>query len=109
VPAESELTPLEAEGKVTFDRSCAHCHGGTGLTTPSSGPPTQLRYFNIFTSCPRPPSFPEGPCTALAHTVRTYEVTITDTIPLALCPLPLFQLAVGRPPRQHARLHVCLE
>jgi hypothetical protein len=97
-PADSDLTPLEADGKVTFQRACAHCHGGNGLTTPSSDPPTQLRYFNIFTSCPRPPSFPEGPCTALAHTIRTYEVTITETIPLALCPLPPIPAGCGPAP-----------
>jgi cytochrome c peroxidase len=91
-PAPSEvLTPEEQAGQVVFQRTCAHCHGGTAGSTPISqvlpAPTgTLFRYFDISSACPRPVD-PTGrfrfkACNAaeglghLASTVRTYEITM---------------------------------
>ena len=76
------LTELEEEGKVVFQRACAHCHGGPGQST--TVPPIG-RYHDISTQCPRPVDtvqparFAFAPCPErLSRNVRTYEITLSD-------------------------------
>ena len=45
------LNELEQQGKVVFERACAHCHGGAGQST--TRPPI-VRFHDINTQCPRP-------------------------------------------------------
>jgi cytochrome c peroxidase len=73
------LDALQAQGKVTFIRSCAQCHGGPGMSTPQ---PPVVRFHDISTQCPRPvdtvspPRFLFTPCPdRLARNARTYEIT----------------------------------
>jgi hypothetical protein len=77
------LSELEQQGKVVFERACAHCHGGPGQSTPQ--PPVVIRYADINTQCPRPVDtvqparFAFAPCPErLARNARTYEVTLID-------------------------------
>jgi cytochrome c peroxidase len=76
------LTPLEQEGKLVFQRSCAQCHGGAGQSTPQS---PVVRMHDIFTQCPRrvdvvtPARFNFAPCPPrLARNARTYEITLIN-------------------------------
>ena len=76
------LSPLQAQGKAVFQRACAQCHGGPGLSTPQ---PPVLRYHDISTQCPRPVDtvsparFNFRPCDpTLSSHARTYEITMTD-------------------------------
>jgi cytochrome c peroxidase len=76
------LTALQQQGKVVFERACAHCHAGPNHTTPK---PPIVRYGDIVTQCPRPidtaspPRFVFKACPArLARNARTYEITLLD-------------------------------
>src|SRR5690606_21165835 len=80
--ADPPLNVLERQGKVVFDRACAHCHGGPGQSTPEVLP---VRFHDIVTQCPRPVDtvnparFAFKPCPArLARNARTYEITLAD-------------------------------
>jgi cytochrome c peroxidase len=77
--ADPPLTALEQQGKVVFDRACAHCHGGPGQST--TGAPI-VRFHDILSQCPRrvdtvvPARFAFKPCPErLARNARTYEIT----------------------------------
>jgi cytochrome c peroxidase len=76
------LTPLQAQGKVVFNRACTQCHGGPGLSTPQS---PVLRYHDIATQCPRPVDtvtparFNFTPCDpTISKNARTYEITMAN-------------------------------
>ena len=81
------LDAVEQQGKVIFDRACAQCHGGPGLSTPQ---PPVVRFHDIATQCPRPVDtrpahvssparFNFAPCPPrLARNARTYEITKPD-------------------------------
>jgi cytochrome c peroxidase len=82
---DPELTELEQQGKVVFNRACAQCHGSTlhpGTSTPDVTLPgirTIARYHNIFTACPRPTTDGYAPCPSrLARNARTYRITLAD-------------------------------
>jgi cytochrome c peroxidase len=76
------LTELEQQGKVVFQRACAHCHGGPGQST------TQMpvvRFHDISTQCPRPVDtvtparFAFAACAPqLARNARTYEIMLAN-------------------------------
>jgi cytochrome c peroxidase len=73
------LNALQTQGKSTFVRSCAQCHGGPGMSTPQ---PPVVRFHDISTQCPRPVDtvtparFAFTPCAPrLARNVRTFEIT----------------------------------
>jgi cytochrome c peroxidase len=73
------LSALQQQGKATFERSCAQCHGGPGMSTTQ---PPVVRFHDISTQCPRPvdtvspPRFQFTPCPErLARNARTYEIT----------------------------------
>jgi len=73
------LNALEQQGKAVFERACAQCHGGPGLSTPQL---PVVRYHDIASQCPRPVDtatpvrFVFTPCPArLARNARTYEIT----------------------------------
>jgi cytochrome c peroxidase len=80
--ADPPLSGLEQAGKLVFERACAQCHGGPGLST------TQVpvvRYHDIFSSCPRPVDnvtparFNFKPCPErLVRNARTYEITLPN-------------------------------
>ncbi len=77
---DPRLNALEQQGKVVFERACAHCHGGPGQSTAQL---PVVRMHDIFTQCPRPvdtrrrpPRFNFAPCPPrLARNARTYEIT----------------------------------
>jgi len=76
------LSALQAQGKTTFIRSCAQCHGGPGMSTPQ---PPVVRFHDISTQCPRPVDTVSParwlftPCPArLARNARTYEITLIN-------------------------------
>jgi cytochrome c peroxidase len=76
------LNELEQQGKVVFERACAHCHGGVGQSTTQA---PVLRFPDIFTQCPRPldtvtpARFAFAPCSpSLARNARTYEITLPN-------------------------------
>ena len=82
---DPELNELEQQGKAIFNRACATCHGGAmhpSTSTPDatlSGIRTIMRYFNIFTACPRPAPDGFAPCLQrLARNARTYRITLAD-------------------------------
>jgi cytochrome c peroxidase len=82
---DPELTELEQQGKLVFNRACGQCHGGTlhpGESTPDTTLPgirTIARYHNIFTACPRPTTDAFAPCPQrLERNARTYRVTLAD-------------------------------
>jgi cytochrome c peroxidase len=83
---DPELTPVQELGKGIFNRACATCHGGPhhpSTTTPDVTLPTVVapvaRYFNIRTSCPRPPEDTFAPCPQrLARNARTYQITLAN-------------------------------
>jgi cytochrome c peroxidase len=73
------LNALEAQGKVVFQRACAHCHGGPGQSTTQA---PVVRFHDISTQCPRPVDtvtparFVFAPCPPeLSRNARTYEIT----------------------------------
>ena len=75
------LNRLERQGKAVFERACAQCHGGPGLSTPEF--PVN-RFTSISSQCPRPvdtaspPRFAFAPCpTRLVRNARTYEITLS--------------------------------
>ncbi|HWK09462.1 MAG TPA: hypothetical protein VNR64_05395, partial [Vicinamibacterales bacterium] len=76
------LTPLQEQGKTVFNRACAQCHGGPGLSTTQR---PVLRYHDIGTQCPRPVDtatparFAFTPCDpTISKNARTYEITLPD-------------------------------
>jgi cytochrome c peroxidase len=76
------LNELEQQGKVVFERACAHCHGGAGQSTTQ---PPVLRFHDINTQCPRPVDtvtparFAFAPCSpSLERHARTYEITLAN-------------------------------
>jgi cytochrome c peroxidase len=76
------LNELEQQGKVVFERACAHCHGGAGQST--TRPPVR-RFHDINTQCPRPVDtviparFVFAPCApSLERNARTYEITLAN-------------------------------
>jgi cytochrome c peroxidase len=82
---DPELNELEQQGKAIFNRACATCHGGAlhpSTSTPDatlSGIRTIMRYFNIFTACPRPAPDGFAPCLQrLARNALTYRITLAD-------------------------------
>jgi cytochrome c peroxidase len=102
------LNALQAQGKVTFIRSCAQCHGGPGMSTPQ---PPVVRFHDIATQCPRPVDtvsparFAFTPCPAqLARNARIYEITlINGTVARRVSSDPgraLLSGFVGGPPGQ---------
>jgi cytochrome c peroxidase len=79
---DPRLSELEQQGKVVFQRACAHCHGGPGQSTTE---PPVVRFHDINTQCPRPVDtvqparFAFAPCSErLARNTRTYEITLAD-------------------------------
>ena len=91
------LDPLEAAGKLVFDRACGQCHGNQAGHPSSSvpillgaaGTPTGIvRYHDVMTACPRPvdnvvpPRFDFKPCSvSQMKNVRTYEITNSGVAP----------------------------
>jgi cytochrome c peroxidase len=80
--ADRPLTALEQQGKVVFERACAHCHGGPGQSTTQA---PVVRFHDISTQCPRPVDsatparFAFAPCAPqLARNARTYEITMAN-------------------------------
>ena len=78
--ADPPLNALERQGKATFTRSCAQCHGGPGQATTQA---PVIRFHDIFSQCPRPVDtatparFNLQPCPPrLARNARTYEITL---------------------------------
>jgi len=102
---DPELNELEQRGKVVFNRACAQCHGGTlhpSTSTPDatlSGIRTIVRYQNIFTACPRPPTDGISPCPQrLARNARTYRITLANgTFQLVTTSDPGRLLLTGQP------------
>jgi hypothetical protein len=89
---DRRLSALEQQGKAVFERACAQCHGGPGLSTPQATPQVPpapvVRFHNIFSQCPRPvdtavPSrFAFTACPPqLARNVRTYEIALSVPTP----------------------------
>jgi cytochrome c peroxidase len=77
------LSGLEQAGKIVFERSCSHCHGGPGQSTTQL--PVVARYHDIATQCPRPVDtasparFNFKPCPErLARNARMYEITLPN-------------------------------
>jgi cytochrome c peroxidase len=75
------LNRLERQGKAVFERACAQCHGGPGLST--SAFPVN-RFTNISSQCPRPvdtaspPRFAFAACPQrLARNARIYEIALS--------------------------------
>jgi cytochrome c peroxidase len=80
---DAPLSRLEQAGKLVFERSCAHCHGGPGQSTTQA--PVVARFHDIATQCPRPVDtaaparFNFKPCPErLARNARTYEITLPN-------------------------------
>jgi cytochrome c peroxidase len=76
------LNELEQQGKVVFERACAHCHGGAGQSTTQA---PVIRFHDINTQCPRPVDtvtparFTFAPCSpGLERNARTYEITLAN-------------------------------
>jgi cytochrome c peroxidase len=79
---DPELTPLEQQGKVVFERACSQCHGGPGQSTPQA---PVIRFHDISSQCPRPVDpvtparFAFAPCPPrLAGNARTYEIALAN-------------------------------
>lgn len=91
------LDDLEMQGKATFNRSCAQCHGNldghpsgsTPILQGTQGTPTGLvRYHSIASACPRPvdtavpPRFSFAACSpSQMKNVRTYQITNSGVAP----------------------------
>jgi len=99
---DPELNELEQQGKVTFNRACAQCHGGT-LHPSGSTPETTfvrplVRYHNIQTACPRPATDGFAPCPErLARNARTYRITLANGIQFVTTSDPGRLLLTGQP------------
>lgn len=80
---DPELTELEQQGKVVFNRACAQCHGGTlhpSMSTPEAAIVRPIvRYHNIQTACPRPllDGFAQCP-PRLQRNARKYQITLAS-------------------------------
>src|SRR5258705_8903206 len=80
---DPELSELEQQGKVVFNRACAQCHGGT-LHPSGSTPETTfvrplVRYHNIQTAFPLPTTDGYTPCPQrLARNARKYRITLAN-------------------------------
>jgi hypothetical protein len=80
---DPELSQLEQQGKVVFNRACAQCHGGT-LHPSGSTPETAIvrplvRYHNIQAAGPRPAADGFSPCPQrLNRNARTYQITLAN-------------------------------
>jgi cytochrome c peroxidase len=78
---DPKLTAFEKQGKATFIRSCAVCHGGPGQSlTPL---PVAFRFGDINTQCPRavdtvtPARWNFAPCPQrLTRNAQTFEITL---------------------------------
>jgi cytochrome c peroxidase len=86
--ADRGLNAVEEQGKVTFARACAQCHGGPGQSTPQATPNVPpapvIRFHNIASTCPRPVDtatparFAFAACPPrLARNARTYEIVLS--------------------------------
>jgi cytochrome c peroxidase len=80
---DPELSPLEADGKVVFNRACAQCHGGSlhpSTSTADAGIVRPIvRYHSILTACPRPATDGYAPCPArLNRNARSYRITLAN-------------------------------
>lgn len=82
---DPELTEFEQQGKAVFNRACATCHGGVrhpSGSTPDATLPgirTIVRYTNVQTACPRPPTDGFAPCPPrLARNARVYRITLPN-------------------------------
>jgi cytochrome c peroxidase len=78
---DGELTELEQQGKVVFNRACGQCHGSSAHPSTSTAethfPRPIVRYHNIFSACPRPAVDGFAPCAPrLERNARTYRVTL---------------------------------
>jgi cytochrome c peroxidase len=100
---DPELTEVEQQGKVVFNRACAQCHGGS-LHPSGSTPETAflrpiVRYHNISTACPRPAGDGFAPCPErLARNARTYRITLANgTFQFATTSDPGRLLLTGQP------------
>jgi cytochrome c peroxidase len=83
VDPDPELTELEQQGKVIFNRACAQCHGGalhpSGSTSETTFVRPLVRYHNIQTACPQPTTDGFLPCPdRLARNARRYRITLAD-------------------------------
>ena len=100
---DPELTQLEQEGKVVFNRACAQCHGGT-LHQSTSTPDAALvrpivRYHSIVSACPRPTTDGFAACPArLNRNARTYRITLANgTVQTVMTSDPGRLLLTGQP------------
>ncbi len=80
---DPELSELEQQGKLVFNRACAQCHGGTlhpsGSTPEAAFVRPVVRYHNIQTACPRPATDGFAPCPQrLARNARSYRITLAN-------------------------------
>jgi cytochrome c peroxidase len=80
---DPELSELEQQGKVVFNRACAQCHGGAlhpgGSTPEASIVRPIVRYHNIQTPCPHPATDGFSPCPQrLNRNARTYQITLAN-------------------------------
>lgn len=76
------LNALEQQGKVVFQRACAHCHGGAGQSTVQA---PIVRFHDINTQCPRPVDtvtparWNFAPCAPrLERNARIYEIRLAN-------------------------------
>jgi cytochrome c peroxidase len=77
------LNALEQQGKVVFQRACAHCHSGPGQS--GAAPGLALRFHDIGSQCPRsvdtvtPPRWVFKPCPpSLARNARAFEILLIN-------------------------------
>ena len=80
---DPELSQLEADGKVVFNRACAQCHGGSLHPSTSTADAALVRpivrYHSIGTVCPRPTTDGFAPCPArLNRNARSYRITLAN-------------------------------
>jgi cytochrome c peroxidase len=82
---EPPLDDLETMGKKVFDRACGTCHGGPGMSTPTTGAQNFIRFHDDFAECPRPVDTASParwnlpPCPpAFARNEQTYEISFAD-------------------------------
>jgi len=80
---DPELSQLEQDGKLVFNRACAQCHGSPlhpGTSTPDASIVRPIpRYHNIRTACPRPATDGFAACPErLNRNARTYQITLAN-------------------------------
>jgi hypothetical protein len=80
---DPELTELEQQGKVIFNRACAQCHGGSlhpsGSTSETGFVRPLVRYHNIQTACPHFSTDGDAPCPQrLERNARTYRIELAN-------------------------------